>query len=624
MIKIENLNKNFGAQPIFRDFSFGINKGEKIGLVGRNGHGKTTLLKMIIGEIQPDSGDIIIPKNYKIGYLQQHILFTKPNILDEAVLGLSDEEKHNVWKAQKILAGLGFSEADLEKNPAVFSGGYQLRLNLAKVLLSNPDLLLLDEPNNYLDIIAIRWLENFLKSWQNEILLITHDRSFMDKIVSHTVCIHRQKAKKIEGNTDKLYQQIEQEEAIYEKTRVNEEKKRKQTEIFISKFRAKARLGGMVQSRIKTLEKTEVKDKLSKIQDLDFSFNYSEFVTSQMMGATNISFSYNKSDAQKLIQNFEISVGNNERIAIIGKNGKGKSTLLKLLAGILSPDSGTIKKHNNLKTGYFGQTNLQTLCQDKTVLDELLFTDPDSSIQKCRNIAGTLMFTGDLALKKIKILSGGEKNRVMLGKILLAPTNMLFLDEPTNHLDMDSCEALLDAINEFKGSVVMVTHNEDYLNNFAEKLIIFDDDKITVFNDTYQEFLAKFGWSDEKDIADKTAKTAWKAKNTKFVDKNLDAKILKKRKAEIIQNKAKTLKPINEKIAELEKKITDLEAEIEETNQGLIKASSKNISEDIKNLAQKLSQTKKTLDKFYEDLDEFYSKQEAENEKFQKMIDEFI
>jgi ATP-binding cassette subfamily F protein 3 len=633
MIKIENLNKNFGNQPVFKDFSFSINKGEKIGLVGRNGHGKTTLLKMIIGEIEPDSGEVIIPKNYKIGYLEQHILFSKETILDEAVLGLPDEEKHDTWKAQKILAGLGFSEEDLTKNPNIFSGGYQLRLNLAKVLLSNPDLLLLDEPNNYLDIIAIRWLETFLKSWQNEILLITHDRSFMDKIVSHTVCIHRQKAKKIAGNTSKLYEQIEQEESIYEKTRVNEEKKRKQTEIFISKFRAKARLGGMVQSRIKSLEKSEVKDKLNKIEELDFSFNFAGFNTTQMLEATNLSFSYpdlnNKKnlETKKLIENFEISIANHERIAIIGKNGKGKSTLLKLLAEILTPDTGVIKKHNNLKTGYFGQTNLQTLCEEKTVMDELLFTDPDNSIQKCRNIAGTLMFTGDLALKKIKILSGGEKNRVMLGKILLTPTNLLFLDEPTNHLDMDSCEALLEAINEFEGAVIIVTHNEEYLNNFAERLIIFDEDKITIFNDTYQEFLDKIGWSDERDISVKT-KTKIEQKNKNSVDKNTkdqkntkNTKNTKKQKAEIIQNKAKILKPINDKIAELEKNITNLETEIENINQSLIKASIENLAENIKNFSQKLNQTKKILNQNYEELEIFYLKQEEETAKFQKMLE---
>ncbi|MFC1567083.1 ATP-binding cassette domain-containing protein, partial [bacterium] len=246
MLKLSNIKKSFAGQELFSDLSFNINKHEKIGLVGRNGSGKTTLFKLILGEMEDDAGEIYIPKNYKLGCVSQHIKFSKKNILDEVCLGLEDADKGEIWRAKKILHGLGFSEEDFQKSPTIFSGGFQVRLNLAKLLLSSPDILLLDEPNNYLDIVAVRWLIDFLKSWKNELVLITHDRHFMDSIITHTVALHRKKAKKIKGTTTKIYDQISREEDVYEKTRVNEEKKIKQTEIFIDKFRAKARLGGMV------------------------------------------------------------------------------------------------------------------------------------------------------------------------------------------------------------------------------------------------------------------------------------------------------------------------------------------------------------------------------------------
>ena len=241
MIKISGLNKSFGDQVLFDDLSLSINRGEKIGLVGRNGHGKSTLFQMILGNAEPDSGRIIVPKDYKIGHLEQHINFTQSTVLDECALGLSEDEQYETWRVEKVLSGLGFSEEDFFRHPDEFSGGYQIRMNLAKLLVSNPDMLMLDEPNNYLDIVAIRWLEDFLKTWDNEFILITHDRSFMDSVVTHVVAIHRTKARKVEGDTEKLYSQINQEEEIYEKTRLNEAKKRRQEEIFIARFKAKSK-----------------------------------------------------------------------------------------------------------------------------------------------------------------------------------------------------------------------------------------------------------------------------------------------------------------------------------------------------------------------------------------------
>jgi len=496
MIKISGLNKTFGGQVLFDDLSLNVNRGEKIGLVGRNGHGKTTLFQMIIGNVETNSGSITVPKGYRIGHLEQHLHFTKPTVLEECSLGLPPGEEYETWRVEKILSGLGFSEEDMERDPSEFSGGYQIRMNLAKLLVSNPDMLMLDEPNNYLDIVAIRWLEDFLKSWDGEFILITHDRSFMDSVATHTVAIHRTKAKKVEGDTDKLYNMINQEEEIYEKTRLNEAKKRRQEEIFIAKFKAKASFASRTQSRVKKLEKQGEMKALEAIEDLDLYFNSAHFAAGQMMSAENISFSYNGKEPF-LIEDFSLNVGKRDRICIIGKNGKGKSTLIKLLAGELKPASGSVKKHPSLLEGYFGQTNKLDLNENRAVFEEIKSADKSCNEFKARSIAGGLMFPGDNALKKIKVLSGGEKSRVLLGKILVTPCHLLFLDEPTNHLDMQSCDSLIEAIDDFDGSVIMVTHNEMHLRSVATKLVVFDNNSISIFHGTYDEFLSDVGWADE-------------------------------------------------------------------------------------------------------------------------------
>ena len=496
MIKIFEVNKAYGEQVLFKDLSLNINRGEKIGIVGRNGHGKSTLFQMILGEVGIDSGSITVPKNYRIGYMQQHLHFTKPTVVEEASLGLPHHEEYDTWRAEKILSGLGFSDEDMNRSPSEFSGGYQIRLNLAKLLVSKPDMLLLDEPNNYLDIVAIRWLEEFLRAWRGEFLLITHDRNFMDRVVTHTVAIHRGKAKKIEGDTEKLYSQINQEEEIYEKTRLNEEKKRRQTELFIARFKAKASFASRAQSRVKKLEKETRMEKLEEIKDLELFFNSAQFNADKMLAAENISFSYSGTGPY-LIDKFSLEFGKHDRVCIIGKNGKGKSTLLKLLAGELQPVSGEINKHSSLLEGYFGQTNKLDLNDDNTVLEEIKSADKQCGENKARNIAGGLMFSEDSALKKIRVLSGGEKSRVLLGKILVKPAHLLFLDEPTNHLDMQSCDSLIEAIDEFDGSVVMVTHDEMHLRAVATKLVVFDNNKMSIYPGGYDDFLQDVGWSDE-------------------------------------------------------------------------------------------------------------------------------
>jgi ATP-binding cassette subfamily F protein 3 len=609
MIKITNLNKSFGSRTLFNNLNLSINAKERVGLVGRNGHGKTTLFKMVLGKMEYDSGSISMPKNYKLGYLEQHINFTQNTVLDEACLALCKEEKDSSWKAEKILSGLGFSVSDMFKNPMDFSGGYKIRINLAKVLLSDADMLMLDEPNNYLDIVAIRWLSSFLRSWKGELMLITHYRKFMDSVITHCVAIHRTKARKIEGVTQKLYEQIEKEEKIYEKTRLNVEKRIKQTKLFIRRFRAKARLAGMVQSRIKTLEKQDNLEKLSEIETLGFSFSGLEFHAAKMLSIHNLSFGY--SADKPLISKLSFDVMKNERICIIGKNGKGKSTLLKLIAERLIPCDGSIKKHPDLKTVYFVQSDSANLNPQKTIFEEILASDKCLP-QKARNIAGSMMFSGDDALKKIEVLSGGEKSRVLLGKILANPCHLLLLDEPTNHLDMESCEGLIVAINEFKGSVIIVTHNEEILHSIATKLIIFDRDRVSVFDGAYQAFLEKTGWEDES--------SKIKAKVSQKISGKIKEEI-KKLRAELIQEKSRIIRPLEEQIENIESSIIKKEEEFSLNTQYLIEASEKG---NISFLAEgsKLNKTLQSeIESLYAELACVVEKSEKENERFRKQME---
>src|SRR4030066_16990 len=294
MLKVSCLEKTYGRQVIFDNVSFVINPGERVGLVGRNGHGKTTLFRMILGEEHPDAGFISVPSYYTSGHLSQHIHFTEDTVLKEGCLSLpvSEDGVDESYKVETILMGLGFSVDDFNRNPNEFSGGYQVRLNPAKALVSEPNLLLLDEPTNYLDILSIRWLTQFLRTWKNELILITHDRAFMDSVTTHTMGLHRCRIRKIAGPTMKLYDQIAQEEGIHEQTRLNDEKTRREAEAFINRFRAQATKARAVQSRIKALEKKEQLGKLDQIKTLDFEFRRAPFAGKRLLTAEELTFSF--------------------------------------------------------------------------------------------------------------------------------------------------------------------------------------------------------------------------------------------------------------------------------------------------------------------------------------------
>ncbi|QED22880.1 ABC-F family ATP-binding cassette domain-containing protein [Candidatus Deianiraea vastatrix] len=495
MINIRELSIEFNGRCIFEDVNFSINPGEKIGLIGRNGTGKTTFLKLLLKKLEPSSGKIEIPDYYRVGYLEQHFDFTHPTAAEEVYSVLPPERESEAWKGDMILMGLGFSGEQMFQDPKELSGGYQVKVNLAKMLLMESELLILDEPTNYLDIYSIRWLADFLKKWEGELILITHDRNFMDKVITHTLIIHRNNFRKIQGKPQKIKEQIKQEEEIYEKTRLAEEKERKELEDWIRRFGATASKASQVQSRIKMLEKKEVRKKLDNIQDLDFKFSFTPYDTKDdVIQVKNLTFGFEES--KDLITNLSFEVKKGDKICIIGRNGQGKSTLLQLIGGILTPKEGEISINEKAKYGYFGQTNVERLNPDLAIWEELQESSPESDYGTVRRICAYMLFPGQLAEKKIGVLSGGEKSRVMLGKILLNKVNLLMLDEPTNHFDMESSEALLDAIKEFEGAVLMVTHDEEYLFEVANKLIVFDGGKTFLFHGGYKEFLKEIGWKE--------------------------------------------------------------------------------------------------------------------------------
>ncbi|MBD3379337.1 MAG: ATP-binding cassette domain-containing protein [Candidatus Omnitrophica bacterium] len=605
MISGHNLSKTYGEQVLFESADLNIGPGEHIGLVGRNGHGKTTLFRMLTGRESPDTGTINVPKGYRIGYLDQQLSFKCVTVLEEACRGLPVHEKNDTWKAEKILSGLGFAEEDMRLPIKGFSGGFQVRLALAKVLVSAPDLLLLDEPTNFLDIISIRWLESFLKTWRGELMVISHDRGFMDSVVDHILGIHRRRMRKMRGKTRDYYAQIARDEEVYEKHRLNEEKKREQMREHINRFRAKARHARGIQSHIKSLGKMQKRSKLDKVRDLSFSFNASPFGAKTLMKVSGLTFSYGGASPY-VIEGLNFSVDKSDKICIAGKNGKGKTTLMRLLAGALSPVNGQIKEHHGVIKAYFEQSNTAALDDSRSVEEELAAASRGVSRTEVRNICGAMMFSGNTALKKVGVLSGGEKCRLMLGKLLLAPSNLLLLDEPTHHLDMQACQSMIDAVSGFDGAALIVTHDEYFLRQVATKIIAFKEKGVVVFPGRYDEFLEQEGWDDADGGSLKADKGLKREKDAR----EKSPKEARRRRAEARELRAKLLKPLEKKISVLEKAVERSEERRNELNDLLVEASESGDAVSISELSRELSELAGRTDGLYDELEELMKEHE--------------
>jgi ATPase subunit of ABC transporter with duplicated ATPase domains len=510
MISFSKISKQYGKQILFVDASFQLNPGEKIGLVGPNGSGKTTLFRMIMGEEVPDEGDVSVPKKLTIGYFRQDVEeMSGRSVVDEAILGsgrvgdlhhelnelqhaMSDparaddldkilsrfgevqEEYDHLGgyaleaQAREVLLGLGFEADQLDGDVGALSGGWKMRVAMARVLLGRPDVLLMDEPTNHLDIESIIWLESFLKSLPGSLLMTSHDRDFMNRIVSKIAEIDGGEITTYSGN----YDFYERERAIRDTNReaayARQQAMLAKEQRFIDRFAAHAAKAAQVQSRVKALEKIEKIELPKKRKVVKFEFRTPPRSGDQVAVLEGVSKAYGK---RVVHDGVNLLIRRGERWCVMGKNGAGKSTLLKMVVGQLPPDSGQVKLGASLAMGYFAQQSLELLDPDLTIEEQLRKDFPDESIGALRNLAGAFQFSGDDTDKKIRALSGGEKTRLVLARMLLNPPNFLVLDEPTNHLDLATKEMLLDALKDFDGTMLFVSHDREFLRGLSNRVL---------------------------------------------------------------------------------------------------------------------------------------------------------
>lgn len=609
MIQLTNISKHFGKNELFSHLDFRLGAGHRVGLVGRNGSGKSTLFKLILDEEHPDGGEITIPKGYKIGALKQHLKFSEPTLRDETALALSEDDKFSIYKVEKILFGLGFVQEDLEKNPLSFSGGFQIRINLAKLLITEPNLLLLDEPTNYLDILSLRWLRSFLKSFDGEVIIITHDRDFMDSITTHTMGIIRKSLSIIPGNTHKFYEQLKSNDEHYEKQKIAQDRKRKELEEFIAKNKTRASTAALAQSKVKQLEKMEDMESLGSENSLKFDFKFKDTPAKVLLDIKELSFGYSSDNI--LFKDISFTLKKGETLGIIGKNGKGKSTLLNVIAQELKQLHGSVDFHGTTTFGHFGQTNINHLNPNNTIMDEIYVANPKLPESTVRNICGSMMFSADNAKKKVALLSGGEKSRVMLGQIIAREVNLLFLDEPTNHLDMESIDALTQAIKNFKGSSIIVTHSEELLRQVCDRLIVFANGSATYFDGKYDDFLDKIGWQEE--VIEEKVKSAPK----------VNKKENKKQRTLLINERNKLTSPLKKEVESLEKSIMNLEELIEQEHEELIEASNKGDNSRVIELSRTVLAHEKEVEEKFEQLEISQTKWDEINDEYETKLEEF-
>jgi len=524
MISLNNLSKNYGKKILFEKLSLSINRGEKIGLIGPNGAGKSTLFSLILEELEPSSGSISIHKNIRIGHLPQEASFRSEYTVlaeltegDSTVIrlikekgaleedGRADSKRYGdilhqlegmdyfklEHKAKKILMGLGFKEKDFARPITHLSGGWQMRTLLAKLLTFEYDILLLDEPTNYLDLNAALWLKDYLRGFRGSFIIISHDKAFLNEVTKYTLILENGSIFKVKGNYEH-YRQIKEEKGTFLLKQFKEqEKKRKQLEDFIARFHGQPNKAAQVRSKRTQLEKMEEiilpVDPGESIRN--FTFPSTQRSGWRVMTLKEVSKSYG--DIQ-VYRDFDFEIASGEKAVLAGDNGAGKSTLLKILAGVIDIDSGERVAGHNVDIGYFSQTRLDVLSPDNTVLEEGYAAAPGyMSQESIRTILGAFLFTGDDAYKKVKILSGGEKSRLIMAKLLINPPNFLLLDEPTTHLDVDAVDALIKALSEYQGTIVFISHDIHFVRSIANNVFEVKQGRVRKFPGSFDYYLEK-------------------------------------------------------------------------------------------------------------------------------------
>lgn len=535
MLSVNNLSYHLGGRTLYENASLHIKPKDKIGLIGLNGTGKSTLLRLINGDYQPDEGSISKSNECTIGFLNQDLLsyqseesilavamkaFEQALVIQKEIDKVLKEMETNYRdelvdkltllqdrfealdgysmqaKAEEILEGIGFSTKDLQRPLREFSGGWRMRVMLAKLLLEKPSLLMLDEPTNHLDLPSIQWVENYLKSYEGAVIIVSHDRQFLDNCVNTIVEVAQQQLNLYAGNYSFYLEEkalrIEIQKGAYE----NQQAKIRQTERFIERFKAKATKARQVQSRVKALEKMDlVEDVIDETAKVNFKFTFKQQSGRFIVNLENISKLYGN---LQILKNTSASIEKGDKIALIGANGKGKSTLLRIIAGTEAPTSGERKEGYNVNTAFYAQHQLEALNIENEILQELKEAGSEKTELELRGVLGCFLFSNDDVFKKIKVLSGGEKSRVALAKTLISESNFLLLDEPTNHLDMQSVNILIQALQQFEGSFLIVSHDRHFVKEVANKIWYIENYEIKEYPGTYEEF--EWWWQkNEKD-----------------------------------------------------------------------------------------------------------------------------
>ena len=471
MLTLDHISMEFSARPVLDNITFLINRKERVALVGKNGAGKTTLLRLIAGEYQPTSGRISRETDITIGYLPQVMLFHDDRTLREEVMTVAHEDEARfVAEMDRTVIGLGFERKDFDRPCSEFSGGWRMRIELAKILLRHPDLLLLDEPTNHLDIESIQWLEDFLKTSQSAVLMVSHDRAFIDNVCNRTIEITLGRIYDYNVNYSRFVELRKERHEQQVRAYLNQQKMIQDTEEFIERFRYKATKAVQVQSRIKQLEKLE----RLEVDLEDTSRLNLRFPPAPRSGDFPLIVEYLRKDfgEHNVFHDVTFTIRRGEKVAFVGKNGEGKSTLVKCIMGQLDY-LGTLKIGHNVKIGYFAQNQAALLDENLTVFETIDYVAVGDIRTKIRDILGAFMFGGEASDKKVKVLSGGERSRLAMIRLLLEPCNLLILDEPTNHLDMQSKDILKAALQDFNGTLICVSHDRDFLNGLVSKVYEF-------------------------------------------------------------------------------------------------------------------------------------------------------
>ena len=624
MIQISALSKYFGSQKLFDDITWQIDRYKRTALVGHNGAGKSTLLKILAKKLDPDGGDVFIPKNVSVGYLPQEItlmdrkpalqlvLSGRQDLLDleaeietlharveqnptDENIELLGEKQHEFETqggyqlksdAQSIMASLGFDASDFNKITTEFSGGWQMRILLARLLLAKPDLLLLDEPTNHLDMSSLAWLESFLASYPGTLLIVSHDRAFLNNVVDAVAALDDNGLLLFPGNYDHYLELREALEEQLEKTAEQQRQAIAEKQAFIEKFRYKATKAKQVQSRVKQLEKMENVQLLQNRKKIHFHFPMPERVPQILLELKHVSKAYGDNVVYKDL-NFRIYRG--DKLALVAPNGAGKSTLIKILANIIDFEGERILS-DKVKLAHFAQHQIDALDFSKTLLEEASSGLPmDITITQIRASLGAFLFTNEDVDKSVSILSGGEKNKLALAKLLLRAPNLLLLDEPTNHLDLDSREALEEALTNYPGSLVVISHDRWFIDKVCNKIATLDHGKIDIFEGTYSEHEAFMASRLPQAASPQTEPVSANSQKQKRIDAALQRSAIKKATAHI-----------EKRIKTLEAEIARLEASVAEADAALSDPETYKNPEKIKGFTQQKAADQAKLDEVME------------------------